>query len=322
MGQHRRFEPAAFERTPEVVFAWARAVAAGAPEPRPEVVAAVRREIGRLDGVAPEVLCGCVDAALVRPAVAAELAALQRWGVLRLLLPEVDAIVGFHDSCSVHHKDLWDHTLKVVAKIEPDPDLRWAALMHDAGKIATRALGVDGKVYFLRHEAVGARLFRGVAARLEMEPERAERVAFVVGQHGRANAYERSWSDRAVARLARHAGERLPDLLAFSRADWTTKRTAKASRILADLEHLIERLEALAARRATPRRFPPGLGRAVGEHLGVGEGKAVGAALAWLDAEIDAGRLAPGEPAGVYLAALDASQDRRPGGDSGGDQKG
>ncbi len=305
----------AFTRDPRVVFAWAHREAGDLDttslvDPPPPVTGAgasrVRRELGRLTAVAPEALLAAFDRALLSPRVVEVLRVLQRLGVMALLLPEVDGLVGFHRSCPVHHKDLWDHTLKVIARMAPEADLRWAALMHDAGKIATRVVGEDGKVAFLRHEPVGAWLMHGVARRLAFPAERAARVAFVIEHHGRVNAYEQGWSDRAVGRFARDAGDRLADLLAFSSADFTTKRNAKAIRIQENLADLRARLTRLSAEAAAQPMFPRGLGAEIAALLGVRPGPEIGEVMNWLTAEVTAGHLPSGAHAAVYLAAVRA----------------
>lgn len=303
----------AFARDPRVIFGWAHREAGDRdasslgdpPLPATEVgTARIRRELGRLAAVAPEEILAAFDRALLSPDVVDVLRALQRLGVMALLLPEVDGLVGFHRSCPVHHKDLWDHTLKVIARMAPDADLRWAALMHDAGKIATRVVGEDGKVAFLRHEPVGAWLMHGVARRLAFPAERAARVAFVIEHHGRVNAYEQGWTDRAVSRFAREAGDRLDDLLAFSSADFTTKRSAKATRIQENLEDLRARLDRIQAAAEAQPAFPRGLGDAVAAILGVRPGPEVGTVMRWLVDEVAAGHLPTGAPAEVYLDAI------------------
>ena len=309
---------AAFVRDPLVLFAWGRALAAAAPAaPVPAGVARARRELGRLVSAPGEALLAGLDAALLAPDVGEELRALQQLGVLALVLPEVDALVGFHRSCAVHHKDLWDHTLRVIARLPLDADLRWAALMHDAGKLATRFVDPDDKVAFIRHEAVGAWLMLGVARRLAMPEARAARIAFVIEHHGRVNAYEQDWTDRAVARLVRDAGERLSDLLAFSSADFTTKRTDKSERIQDNLRHLRARLAPPA--QAAPA-FPRGLGAKVAEALGIPTGPALGAAMRWLAAAVASGRVASGGPIALYVDLVRA--DYRPDAEAEADQKG
>ena len=93
-----------------------------------------------------------------------------------------------------------------------DPDLRWAALFHDVDKLATRSEDGSGKVMYWHHEELGGWIARGILARLMMPVQRLERIVFIVSHHGRVNAYERQWSDRAVARLDREMGAGLADL--------------------------------------------------------------------------------------------------------------
>ncbi|MFT7583067.1 MAG: poly(A) polymerase, partial [Myxococcota bacterium] len=274
------------------VFAWAEASATGEMPWEPEAawVAQIRREAGRLIGADMADLCCALDRALTRPTMEEEFQFLAAVGVLGVLLPEVAALIGFHSGCSVHHKDLWEHTLKVTAKIPADPDLRWAALMHDAGKIGTRTV-LGSKVSFLRHEALGAWLMQGVGTRLSMPADRIDRITFVIGHHGRINAYEPGWSDRAVTRLIRDAGLRLDDLLAFSSADYTTKRTSKAARITANLAHLRARIAALSA--PSPWTPPQDLGDHLAETLNLARGPMLGDMIRWLREEVIDGRLPP-----------------------------
>jgi poly(A) polymerase len=296
----------AFIRAPERVFAWALS---GATSGRPRVVAAIRREVARLIGVPPRLLVAGLDAALRSADVPAALHRLQELGAIAVCLPEVEALVDFHQSCSVHHKDLWEHTVAVVAKCPMDLDIRWAALLHDTGKIATRAVDASGKVTFLRHEGLGARLAIGVTARLEMDPARAQRIAFIIGHHGRINAYEPSWSDRAVRRLMADAGEGLSDLLAFSSADYTTKRTRKAARIQSNLADLVARIGAQRAAEAAPR-LPSGMGDLIARRFGLSPGPEIGARIARLEAMITAGEVAADATPEALLNMLGGSAQK------------
>lgn len=257
--------------------------------PSAEEALAVRREIGRLAGAEPTRLLADLDRALAGDDPAGALRTLEALGALAVLLPEVQALVGFHRGAPMPHKDLWEHTLTVIERTDADPDLRWVALCHDIGKVATRAIAADGRVAFHRHEAVGARLFVGIGARLAMPTERASRIAFVIEHHARTNQFEPDWSDRALRRLARDCREHLPLMLAFSAADWTTKRVARAERIQRNIALLRERLAALDA--PAPAGPPPGLASALLDATGRAPGPWVGEALAWATAELEAGRL-------------------------------
>ena len=111
-------------------------------------------------------------------------------------------------------EDLWDHTLRTVDATPADrPALRLAALLHDLGKPATAG---DG--HFLHHDSVGAGLAAELLRRWHAPRAKAERVAFLVGQH--MFSYEPGWSDTAVRRFIRKIGpDVLDDLFALREAD-------------------------------------------------------------------------------------------------------
>ena len=88
----------------------------------------------------------------------AGLDALLELGALDLLLPEVKALVGFGDG-EWRHKDVWKHTKQVVRQAVPRTEVRWAALLHDIGKVKTRRIEANGEVHFFGHAEVGASMF-------------------------------------------------------------------------------------------------------------------------------------------------------------------
>ena len=85
-------------------------------------------------------------------------------GVLAVLLPELEATVDFSQEAGRRHKDVWEHTKQVVRQSVPNPLVRWAALLHDIGKVPTRVMLPDGRVNFHRHAEVGARMWDDRAA--------------------------------------------------------------------------------------------------------------------------------------------------------------
>ncbi len=262
-------------------------------------------DIGRVLDLPAEALGTHLDAVLSGPRAADALCVLHESGVLAVVLPEVSALADFHLSCPVHHKDLWTHTLEVLARTPPDVDLRWVALMHDTGKVATRLVR-GGEVSFLRHERIGAFYMRGVGARLALPAERIERISFVIEHHARVNAYESTWSDRAVRRLVRHAGDRLDDMLAFAGADYTTQRARLKARIVAALAELRARIASLAAEDAAALVLPSGLGHELMRRCGLQRGPEVGAHIAWLRARVVSGELPASAHPDVYVEALTA----------------
>lgn len=232
-----------------------------------------------------------IDSILLAPEPLLGLETILDNGALKQVLPEVHAIVDFHKSCRVHHKDLWTHTLEVMERSSPEANLRWAVLLHDVGKIETRALDDSGRVSFHGHEELGATIMREVGARLQMDPTRVERIAIIIERHGRINAYTPQWSDRAVRRLIRESGTFLDDLLSFSGSDYTTRRRARQRRIAATLEHLAERIQRLRQEDLTEVLLPRGLGSAIARTFDLSPGPKIGKVIDDLKSRVERGEL-------------------------------
>lgn len=148
---------------------------------------------------------------------------LERFGLLRVVLPEVAALRGVPQDKPVAG-DALDHTLAAVdaAPMVAPLDVRLAALLHDIGKATTMA---DG--HFIGHEEVGAELAAGVLARLRVPRWRAERIVGAIRQH--MYHYEGSWTDAAVRRFIRRTDSVDRDLLfSLRRADNAASGVAAA----------------------------------------------------------------------------------------------
>lgn len=239
----------------------------------------------------PAGIVEAIDAILLAPEPLLGLETILDNGALETVLPEVHSIVDFHKSCPVHHKDLWTHTLEVMERSRPEANLRWAVLLHDVGKIDTRALDGSGRVSFHGHEELGGSIMRAVGARLQMNPERIERIAIIIERHGRINAYTPQWSDRAVRRLIRESGPFLDDLLSFSGSDYTTRRRARQRRIAATLDHLTERIERLRQEDLSEVVLPRGLGSAIARALDLPLGPEIGLVIQDIKRQIQCGDL-------------------------------
>lgn len=201
-------------------------------------------------------------------------------GEMDHLIPELSALCMEQDP--IHrHKDVLSHTVAVVAKTDPEITVRLAALFHDIAKPRTRSFE-HGGVTFRHHEVVGARMTRRRLRVLGYPETLIEDVAELVRLSGRFKGYADGWSDAAVRRYARDAGPLLGRLNHLIRCDCTTRNKAKAEGIQAQMDELEMRIAELAeqARRDAER---PGMdGAAVMEYLGVGPGREVGEALAFL----------------------------------------
>lgn len=214
-------------------------------------------------------------------------------GVLRVVFPEVHAMVGFGDG-EWRHKDVWKHTKQVVRQAVPRLEVRWASLFHDIGKVKTRSIDPQGKVHFLGHAEVGTRMFDKLERRIGMfspEPSLRDTVRFLILHHLRANQYESNWTDSAVRRFARELGAHLDDLLCLARADITTKRPEKKRKGLNQIEELAGRIRLLAAEDAKLPPLPSGVGDAVMKAFSIPPSRKIGEIKKQLEEAIAKGEI-------------------------------
>ena len=220
-----------------------------------------------------------------RPKPALEL--LDEGGLLPEVLPELAACKGVGQG-GFHTFDVFGHTLAAVALTPPDLVIRLAALLHDVGKPPTA--GPDGS--FLGHEKVGAEMAVAALTRLRFPNAVVERVAKLVLMHLRPVYYGPEWTDGAVRRLARDAGEDLPALIALARADIGASAYYQPGK----LDELQERLD--AAERERPTRLRAGVtGQDVMRVRGLEPGPEVGRLKARLDELVLEGAIEPGREA-------------------------
>ncbi len=273
---------------------------------RAQCVSAVQR----LDDVDPTEIRQALEEILLLPDPGPALQWLCDIGALEKLLPELHATVALSQEAGRRHKDVWAHTKQVVAQAPPRPLLRWAALLHDIGKVETRTFTPDGKVQFLGHAEKGARMFRRIAKRLFFPKPVASKIHFLILKHLRANQYEGQWTDAAVRRFYKDVGEHLDDLLDLSRADITTARPAKKAKALRQLDELAQRIEQLKQQDAKVPPLPSGLGNALMEHFELQPGPKIGVIRRHLEEQVESGTLDAEREAAYYIEYLESCRDR------------
>ncbi|MCC6662805.1 MAG: HD domain-containing protein [Polyangiaceae bacterium] len=233
-------------------------------------------------------------------------------GVLDVLLPEVKGLVGFGDG-EWRHKDVWKHTKQVVCQAVPRIEVRWAALLHDIGKVKTRSIDEHGEVHFFGHAEVGARMFDKLERRRRLfaaEEELRSTIRFLVLHHLRASQYDGSWTDSAVRRFAREIGPHLDDLLCLSRADITTKRPEKKRRGIGYINELAARITDLAAEDAKLPPLPTGVGNDIMATFGIPPSKKLGDIKRALEAAVEAGEIPGQQESAFYLQFLAENKGR------------
>ena len=228
-------------------------------------------------------------------------------GLASVFIPELPALRLEADEHH-RHKDVYEHSLTVLDQaiaLEKErnhaPDLvnRLAALLHDIGKPKTRVFEAGGKVSFHHHDVVGAKLMRKRLTALRFPADIVDAVAKLVELHLRFHGYgEGQWTDSAVRRYVRDAGDQLERLHILTRADCTTTNVRKATRLRRAYEELEWRIDELAAQEELDAMRPDLDGNQIMEILGIGPGPVVGQAYTFLlDLRLDEGPLGPEEAA-------------------------
>jgi len=265
--------------------------------PEPGLVEAVRSMADRLAIVSSERIRDELNKLIVLPSTGPGFWFLVETGLADHFLPELPGLALEQDP--VHrHKDVLAHTIAVVDKaslpeVGADRILRLAALLHDIGKPKTRAFGPGG-VSFHHHDVVGARMTRERMRALKYPADEIERVSRLVELHLRFHTYRFGWTDSAVRRYVRDAGDELDRLNALTRADCTTRNQRKADELAARMDSLEERINELRHQEELDAIRPDLDGGAVMAHLGIGPGREVGQALAFLlELRLEEGPLDP-----------------------------
>ncbi|MEX5302064.1 CCA tRNA nucleotidyltransferase [Kocuria sabuli] len=273
-------------------------------EVAPEVRAAMTDMAGRIAIISAErvrdelvkLICGR------RPRQGVDI--LVSTGIAAIVLPEVPALQLETDEHH-RHKDVYQHSLTVLEQAAaresgpdgpvPGPDfaLRFAALMHDVGKPATRRFEDSGAVSFRHHEVVGAKLTAKRMRALRFDNDTIRTVSRLVELHMRFYGYgDAGWTDSAVRRYVRDAGECLERLHRLTRADVTSRNKRKVARLAAAYDDLEQRIAELSAREELDAVRPELDGQQIMAVLGVPPGPVVGRAYKFLlDLRLDEGEL-------------------------------
>jgi poly(A) polymerase len=212
-------------------------------EIEPLTMAAIEEQAAELENISRERVAEEMNKILLSAQPARGLRLLVEFNLMRHIIPEALPMVEMRRSGERRHKDVWSHVLQVVDKSPATLELRWAALLHDIAKPETFSYK-DGQVHFFGHEVVGARRAHEILTRLHFDRATVERVSALVARHMRINTYS-DWSDGAVRRFMREAGEQLGDLFALSRADITSHRFERVQAVMTNVDRLEGRVREL-----------------------------------------------------------------------------
>lgn len=257
----------------------------------PDVVEAMTAMAARIEIISAERVRDELVKLVCAPHPRLGLTLLVETGLAEHVLPELPALALERDEHH-RHKDVYEHTLTVLEQsidLEhrlgggPDFVARFAALMHDVGKPRTRRFEAGGIVTFHHHDVVGAKLTRKRMKALRFSNHDIDAVSTLVELHLRFHGYgSGEWTDSAVRRYVRDAGDQLERLHILTRADCTTRNQRKADRLRRTYDSLEERIARLGEEEELASIRPDLDGNQIMTILGIGPGREVGQAYAFL----------------------------------------
>lgn len=226
--------------------------------------------------------------------------------VITAVFPTLRPMVGFDQHSPWHRFDVWEHTARAVAQIEPLPELRWAMLLHDSGKPAVFTRGADGVGHAFGHQKRSAEIAADLFDRMHFDVRTRERALLLITWHDCEMRPDRRL---LLRQLNRFGEEALRRLIAVHRADRAAKGTQTPEEAAAWAAEITDALDRLLAERPC---YTLDALAADGSDLiaaGMKPGRELGAALqAMLDAVMDG--TVPNERESLVHFALDGLHDQ------------
>ena len=224
----------------------------------PESMASMRRMAERLKILSCERIADEVNKMMVTPRPSMAFRLMDEAGLLHYILPQLEALKGVETVEGRGHKDNFEHTLAVLDNVAASavPEdrvlwLRWAALLHDIGKPATKRYDAAVGWSFHGHEIVGSKMVPRIFDSLKLPLDEMKYVKKLVWLHLRPIALvDDGVTDSAVRRLLFDAGDDIDDLMTLCNADITSKNPVKVARIRANFELVKQKLIDVEARDA------------------------------------------------------------------------
>lgn len=241
----------------------------------------IRRNAHRIDIVSPERISDELNKMILSPVPSVAFNMMFDTGLLERFFPELCAMQGVEFVQGKGHKDNFYHTLQVLdqlAALSDDLWLRWAAILHDISKPATKKFIAGEGWTFHGHEDKGSRMVKGIFRRMRLPlNDKMKLVENLVRLHLRPIALTKeNITDSAIRRLIFDAGEYLEPLMLLCKSDITSKNEAKVARFQANLRLVEEKIKDVEERDRIRNWQPPIDGLEIMQIFNLNAGKEVG----------------------------------------------
>jgi poly(A) polymerase len=233
-------------------------------------------------------------------------------GLLEYSVPELLELTRMADHGPRHPLSLWDHTMRVLSHVPGDPTERWAAVLHDIAKPATRTADPDGRPRFFHHEEIGAQRAVEILSGLRYPNQIVEHVATLIETHMQVHSYSSEWSPGAVRRLVLRLGSLLPAALSLARADAAGHSNSGDSANAEKIDLLEDRIRFLDE-SGEPHARSPLNGDELMARYGRPPGPWIREIKTALEDEVIEGRLKPDDRSGAWKVADRIVRTRNPG---------